>query len=109
VALAENEDGFRAYVSVVDDVTFDGAPWEQLSAVVQATGQHAPVLFVADKEAMGEPYPILVVDLGIGGHRPFRCAATQLWSVDNNLNLANMDWVEFASAVDVDGVYRGFD
>jgi len=40
---------------------------------------------------------------------PFRCAAEELWSIDNNLNLANMDWEEFGNYVDADGVYRGFD
>jgi hypothetical protein len=27
----------------------------------------------------------------------------------NNLNIANMDWQEFAAAVDEDGVFRGLD
>jgi hypothetical protein len=30
------------------------------------------------------------------------------WSVENNLSLANMDFEEFANAVDVDGLFRGF-
>ena len=94
---------------MVDDETFDGVPWEQLRAVVQATGQRAAVLFVADNEAMREPYPVRVVDLSTEGRLPSRCAATRLWSVDSDLNLANMDWEEFATAVDVVGVYRGFD
>jgi len=76
---------------------------------VQATGQRAAVLFVADIEAMREPSPVRVVDLSPEGSLPFRCAATQLWSVDSNLNLANMDWEEFATAVDAVGVFRGFD
>ena len=89
---------------MVDDETFDGVPWEQLRAVVQATGQHAAVLFVADNEAMREPYPVRVVDLSTEGRLPFRCTATQLWSGDSNLNLANMGWEEFATAADVDGM-----
>jgi len=94
---------------VVDDETFDRVPWEQLRAVVQATGQRAAVLFVADNEAMREPYPVRVVDLSTEGRLPFRCAATRLWSVDSDLNLANMDWEEFTTAVDAVGVFRGFD
>jgi len=31
-----------------------------------------------------------------------------LWGVENNLNISNMDWEEFASAVDEGGVFRGF-
>lgn len=52
---------------MVDDETFDRVPWEQLRAVVQATGQRAAVLFVADNEAMREPSPVRVVDLSTEG------------------------------------------
>jgi hypothetical protein len=31
-----------------------------------------------------------------------------LWGVENNLNIANMGWEEFADAVDEDGTFRGF-
>jgi uncharacterized protein DUF6924 len=31
-----------------------------------------------------------------------------MWSVENNLSIANMDFDEFADAVDQDGVYRRF-
>jgi len=42
--------------------------------------------------------------------RAWRAAeeAHELWSVDNNLNLANVDWDEFADNVDRAGVFRGF-
>ncbi|MFF4054379.1 DUF6924 domain-containing protein [Streptomyces sp. NPDC001668] len=31
-----------------------------------------------------------------------------LWSMENNLSGANMDFEEFADAVEEDGVFRGF-
>lgn len=31
-----------------------------------------------------------------------------LWSVENNLNLGNMDWRDFANATDGNGIFRGF-
>jgi hypothetical protein len=31
-----------------------------------------------------------------------------LWAVENNLSLANMDYEEFAEAVDAQGIFRGF-
>jgi hypothetical protein len=34
---------------------------------------------------------------------------SELWAVENNLKIANMDWQEFAAAVDEDGVFRGPD
>lgn len=39
---------------------------------------------------------------------PFRCIARELWGVDNNLNLANLDWEDFDQAT-IDGVFWGFD
>ncbi|PKW27308.1 hypothetical protein ATL31_2146 [Phycicoccus duodecadis] len=53
-------------------------------------GSDAAVLFVADEQAVGPDHPVLVVDLGDDARPPFRCVAAELWSVDNNLNLANM-------------------
>jgi hypothetical protein len=51
---------------------------------------------------------VLVVDLGDLSHEPFRCVASEIWGVDNNLNIANMDWEEFAGMAESDGVFRRF-
>jgi hypothetical protein len=69
----------------------------------------ASVLFIADSTALTSPdHPVLVVDLLDDGRRPFRYIPPELWGVDNNLNIANMDWTDFADAVDEGGVFRGF-
>jgi len=34
---------------------------------------------------------------------------SELWGIDNNLNIANMDWQEFADHAHENGVFRGFD
>jgi Domain of unknown function (DUF6924) len=78
-----------------------------------ASGRHSISLSSPD-------HPILVVDLSdtylsvaefpeIAGRTPFRCIPSELWGVDNNLNIANMDWEDFAGAAGEDGVFRGFD
>ena len=36
------------------------------------------------------------------------CIPSELWSVENNLNLANMDWEEFVEPVGEDDAFRGF-
>lgn len=90
-ALAENEDGFRAYVTVVDEPSLDGALWHDLRVSARGSDPRAAVRFVVDHEAMIEGHPIQVVDLSDEERPPFRCAANVLWSVDNNLNLANME------------------
>jgi hypothetical protein len=72
------------------------------------SGEHAAVLFIADRVATEGDFPILVIDLSPEARSPFRCIARELWGVDNNLNLADMEWDEFASSTGSDGVVRGF-
>jgi hypothetical protein len=109
-AQAEYEDGFRAYLQPVSDRAFDGAAWQLVKAAVPARSRGASVLFIVDATTLTRPdHAILVVDLRDGcGRLPFRCIPAELWGVDNNLNIANMDWEDFARAVDPDGVFRGF-
>ena len=116
-ATRENEDGFRAYAEPVSDPVFDAASWETVKAAVPA-GQGASVLFIADSISLSSPdHPVLVVDLSdtylsvaefpeITGRTPFRCIPSELRGVDNNLNISNMDWEEFAGAAGEDGVPR---
>lgn len=108
VVMTENEDGFRAYVEVIDDPTWSKADWEQVRRAPLATGEQAAVLFIVDNAALEPDYPVLVVDLLDLEHEPFRCIASELWGVDNNLNIANMDWEEFADMAESDGIFRGF-
>ena len=108
-ARRENEDGFSAYLEPVSDPAFDSLTWKAVRAAVPANKHGARVLFIADSATLTLPdHPILVVDLldGAGGP-PFRCIPPQLWAVENNLNIANMDWEDFASAIDESGVFRG--
>jgi len=108
-ATAESRDGFQAALRLIDDPVFAGDSPNQL--IANADGWHgASVLFVADAEALGNPeHPILCVDLGEQPGRTFRCIAAELWGVENNLRLANMDWEDFADSVDDRGIHRGFD
>lgn len=108
VVLTENEDGFKAYVEVVDDKSWENADWGVLREAALGAENQAAVLFVVDHAALESEYPILVVDLDEASRQPFRCVARELWGVDNNLNLANMDWEDFADSADTDSVFRGF-
>ncbi|MFG6490831.1 DUF6924 domain-containing protein [Microbacterium sp. P03] len=101
----ENADGFRAYVQPVDHRRWYGQAADAIRAAVPPS--EAAVLFVADETTLGSPdLPVLAIQLN-GDESPFRAVAKELWSVENNLNLANMDWHEFADAVDDEGIYRG--
>lgn len=92
----------------VDIVTeWHGASFDQLRAAVPRNANGASVLFAADDTPLAsEDLPVVVIDL-MQGRPEFRCVASELWAVENNLNISNMDWEEFSGSVDADGVYRG--
>lgn len=109
VVMTENEDGFRAYVQVVDDSAWDGVSWEQVRQAALNANDEVSVLFIVDRDSLKKPgYPVQIIDLDDDARRPFRCIARELWGVENNLNISNMDWEEFAESTDDDGVFRGF-
>jgi len=108
-ALAtESEDGFVAHLDVVDDRRFERAEWSALRSAVPANDNGASVLFIADAAALESPDgEVLVVNLNDYEVETFRCIASELWGIENNLNISNMDWEEFAEST-IDGVFRGF-
>ena len=107
-AGAETEEGFSAGLAPVDDSSWADASVDDLRSAALAAGGEAAVLFAVDAAASAGDFPILVIDLE-GSNPAFRCVAAELWSVENNLNVGNMDWAEFADHVDADGIYRGLE
>jgi hypothetical protein len=103
---APSEEGFQARVDCVSDPAYDGLSVAQLVAL--AADDHA-FAFVADRLALTHPErPVLVVDFRDEPGRTFRVIPREMWGVENNLSLANMDYHEFADSADADGVFRGF-
>ncbi len=107
-----DEDGFLANVDYLDDIAYQGATVEQVLACVPEDYPHALVI-IADTVALAsQEMPLLVLGLGLGLDEEVaaevRVVADSLWSIENNISLANMDFEEFTGAVDDDGVFRGF-
>ena len=103
-----SEDGFLARLRLVDDAAFEGLDADALKAGKPAG---ASVSFLADETTLtGAGHPVLAVWVfdDRPDHEPFRVVAAELWSVENNINLANMDWPDFTRSTDRDGVFRGF-
>jgi hypothetical protein len=99
-----NRDGFRAYVDFIDAPEWHGASSDQLRAAVPNNANRASVLFAADETTLStEEFPVVVIDL-VQGRPEFRCVASELWAVENNLNISNVDWEEFSGSVDADGI-----
>ena len=103
-----SEDGFQAGVDCISDPAFDGLTIEQLIALAAQSG-HYSFVFIVDRLALTDPeMPVLVVDLYDEPGRTFRVIPGEMWGVENNLSIANMDYAEFAENADPDGVFRGF-
>jgi hypothetical protein len=101
-----NADGFQAYISLIDDPAFADADPAVLIANSQSAPPHA-LIILADTGAFQAPeHPLLCIDWHTG--RGLRVIASELWSIENNLSIANMDFADFANAADSDGVFRGF-
>lgn len=104
-----SEDDLIPIVSVIDDrAKLDAAP----SALASLLSNHDEysIIIAADERAMTEPDMPLLVVLADGSERPktLRVVCSELWSIENNIRLANMEWESFEDAADQDGVFRGF-
>jgi hypothetical protein len=100
-------DGFLATLEIVDDRRYDGLDVARLRELL--LGDTA-VAFLVDRDTLTHrDRPLLAVNLAEPGGDTLRVVPSALWSVENNLTLANMDWDELAAAVDDDGVFRGID
>lgn len=99
---------FRAHVSFLSDLELDGISISELTALAQR-GPYRTFLFAVDHVSLTDAeHPILVLDLVDEPGRTFRVVPSEMWSVENNLSIANMDFLDFAESVDADGVFRGF-
>jgi hypothetical protein len=105
---APSADDFRANLTFVEHPELDGKSVAELMAIVEGGGYRS-FFFIADHEAIGgREHAVLVVDLADQRGRTFRVLPTEMWAVENNLSLANMDFEEFADSVDSEGIFRGF-
>ena len=110
-------DGFTASLTYLDDRAYDGVTLDGLLAM-SFEDPEIPYVLIADRVTMEHSeHPLLVVDLyrdedddePPADDRPmFRALPEQVASITANLEIANMDFEEFADRVDGDGVFRGF-
>ena len=99
---------FRATVDFLSDPEFDGVTTERLLSLITEDSNHS-FIFIVDRMTFSHrEHPVLVVDLYAEPGRVFRVIPSEMWGVENNLSLANMDFYEFADSVDADGIFRGF-
>jgi hypothetical protein len=99
---------FRANVEFLDDLHYTDISKDQLLKLIPDHYNHSFIVIV-DQIAISHPdHPLLIVDLYEGSGNEFRAIPSQIQGIENNLSIANMDFEEFAEAVDTDGIFRGF-
>jgi hypothetical protein len=102
------EFGLEARVAFVDDRAFEGVTAERLLDLIPNGFGHTFVI-VADRATFASAeHPLLLIDLSDMPGRTFRAVPAQVQVIENNLSIANMDFAEFADAVEGDGVFRGY-
>jgi len=107
-AIQEPVGEFRAYVDFISDPAYANLTIDDLLTLIPRGSNHT-FIFVVDQRAISDPeHPVLVIALFEERGRSFRVIPSEMWGVEKNLSLANMDFVEFAESVDPDGVFRGF-
>jgi len=102
--------GFSAHFHFVSSPEYDRLTGDKLVAAL-SEGSRRWYAFVIDSVTLSHPdRPVLVIDLNQHGEpgRTFRVIPSEIWAVENNLWLANMDFCEFADSVGRDGIFRGF-
>ena len=103
------EMGFQAYVSFIDDRDFADLSAEQIAEMIPEDFGHTFIIVIDPVAVASADHPLLVVDLYESPGRSFRAIPPQIQAIQNNLSIANMDFDDFAGAVDGGGVFRGFE
>jgi hypothetical protein len=105
---ATNSMGFSANVQFIDESQYDGLTGQELLQRIPGLNEYG-CIFVADRITMTSvEHHLLVLDPSNPDGKTFRVIPAEAWGVENNLSIANMDYYEFANAVDSDGVFRDF-
>lgn len=95
---------YAARLLVVDDPQLAGVQPDHLTQLVEVDS----FAFIADRQSMADG-TLLVIDLYGDSEThldTFRVAPQGVFMVETNLALANVDFSDFATLVDDDGVYR---
>jgi hypothetical protein len=101
IGQTDPEHGFAAYVDCVSDPRYDGLTPAALVALAEHDPESRTYMCAVDLVTVQDPeHPVLVLDLHHMPGQTFRVTPAQMWGVENNLSVSNMDFVEFADAVD---------
>jgi hypothetical protein len=106
--LQDPEDEFSPSFDFVSDRAYEGVTADQLPTLLPEDSSISFAFLIDRNTVTHRDHPILAIDLQDQPGRTFRVTPEALGDVANNLSIANMDFDEFAKAVDQDGIFRGF-
>jgi hypothetical protein len=98
---------FFAYVTFVDDPEYRDLDAPQIRSLFSPELNQSFVIVVDRTAIAHREHPVLILDLFDASSETFRALPSTIQAIENNLSVGNMDFEEFAAAVDEDGVFRG--
>ena len=110
----DTEYGFVANTQFIDDRKFENKTPDAIRRMLGKEFEDCyGFFFVVDSVCFSsEEHPILCIKIP-SKYSPnedqFRVIPSEMWGVENNLSISNMDFESFSGKVDEDGVLRGFD
>lgn len=104
----QSELKFTPYVEFISDKKYNALTPEQVQKILPTNYNEAIVFIVDNKTMTQSDNPVVCIDLEVEKGRMFRIIPSEMWGVENNVRIANMDFYEFADQVDEDGIFRGF-
>lgn len=107
--LGVGDNDYVPNISAVDDSTFEGITGDSLGGS-WPEGDVVGYVLLADRASVADLHDLtlIYVDLYDQPGRSFRCAVSEIASIEANLAIANMDFEDFADSIGPDGVFRGF-
>ncbi|MFC5724567.1 DUF6924 domain-containing protein [Streptomyces gamaensis] len=103
-----SSDGFLAAVEYFEEPGLRGLTPEQVLALIPDKPRCSLLVVVDDAAVASSEMSLLCIDLWDEPGRTVRVIAAELWGIENNLSIGNMEFADFADATDHDGVFRGF-
>lgn len=106
--LQDPDDEMSPELDFVSDRAFENLTAAKVPTLLSEDSTQT-FAFIVDHTALtSSGHPVLVIDLHDQRGRTFRVTAAALGGVANNLSIANMDFEDFAKAVDKEGIFHGF-
>ena len=109
ISTPDPEYGFLANITFYENPKFDNLPLEILLPKLSKNYKH-PIILIADQTTFNDDdKTILCVDLIELPGQYLRVIPSEVWSIENNLSIYNMEFQDFADCQDEHGVFRGFE